>query len=82
MQVHGQKQNFDITYAASPDAPTIGPVVATQVRFGTVSVPNFGVGIATKQGFNYPLDGFMGLGFQGLNTGKLIPHDSWVSPKS
>ena len=70
MQVHGQKQNFDITYAARPDAPTIGPVVATEVKLGDVRIPNFGVGIATKAGFNYPLDGFMGLGFRGLNTGE------------
>lgn len=71
MQVHGQKQNFDITYGARPDESTTGPVVATEVRFGDVIVPNFGVGIATKGGFNnYPLDGFMGLGFQGLNTGE------------
>jgi len=81
MQINGQKQNFDITYAAKPDAPTIGPVVATEVGFGDVSVPNFGVGIATKEGFNYPLDGFMELGFQGLNTGEWIPQDSWISPK-
>lgn len=73
MQINGQKQNFDITYAAKPDAPTIGPVVSTKVKFGNVSVPDFGVGIATKEGFNYPLDGFMGLGFQGLNTGEWIP---------
>jgi len=80
MQIHGQKQNFDITYAGKPDGPTTGPVVATEVVFGDVSVPNFGVGIATQAGFNYPLDGFMGLGFQGLNTGKWILQDSSVLP--
>lgn len=73
MQRKGQKQNFGIQYAF-PSDETSGPVVETNVRLGNLSVSNFGVGIATKVGFKYPLDGFLGLGFFGQNTGEQKPH--------
>lgn len=74
MHIEGQPSWFNITYQTQANASTFGPVVATEVKLGSLSVPNFGVGVATQLAFNYPLDGFMGLGFKGLNTGtRLIP---------
>ena len=73
MQIQGQKQHFGISYAARPDRQTLGPVVATEVKLGNLSVADFGVGVATQTAFNYPLDGFLGLAFKGLNSGKCIP---------
>lgn len=55
-----------------PNARTLGPVVATNVTLGNLSVKNFGVGVATQVAFHYPLDGFLGLAFKGINTGQCV----------
>ncbi|KAL9606637.1 MAG: hypothetical protein Q9179_000223 [Wetmoreana sp. 5 TL-2023] len=68
MQSEGQPSWFNITYQTQSNASTSGPVVATEVKLGSLSVPNFGVGVATQLAFGYPLDGFMGLGFKDINT--------------
>lgn len=69
MQHEGQNAWFNVAYQAAPNSSTLGPVVATEVQLGSLTVPRFGVGVATQLGFNYPLEGFMGLAFKGLNTG-------------
>lgn len=69
MRVNNQSASFNITYQTQSNASTSGPVVATQVQLGGLIVPDYGVGVATQLAFGYPLDGFMGLAFQGLNTG-------------
>ena len=69
MHIEGQPSWFNITYQTQADASTFGPVVATEVKLGSLSIPSFGVGVATQMAFGYPLDGFMGLAFKGLNTG-------------
>ncbi|KAL8782964.1 MAG: hypothetical protein Q9213_004971 [Squamulea squamosa] len=61
-------QTFNIDYQNKPGAFIRGPVVSTKVRIGNVSVSNMSVGVATTMGFSYPLDGFVGLGFKGLNS--------------
>ncbi|KAI4246203.1 MAG: hypothetical protein LQ352_006445, partial [Teloschistes flavicans] len=68
MRVNNQSASFNITYQTQSNASTSGPVVATQVQLGGLIVPDYGVGVATQLAFGYPLDGFMGLAFQGLNT--------------
>ncbi|KAL9594608.1 MAG: hypothetical protein Q9219_006938 [cf. Caloplaca sp. 3 TL-2023] len=68
MQGDGQPSWFNITYQTQSDASTYGPVVATQVKLGNLNVPGFAVGVATHLAFGYPLDGFMGLAFKGINT--------------
>ncbi|KAL8831382.1 MAG: hypothetical protein Q9170_005317 [Blastenia crenularia] len=74
MDYNGQSAWFNITYQTQGDGSTFGPVVATEVKLGSLRVPSFGVGVATQVAFrNYPLDGFMGLGFKGLNTGAKRP---------
>ncbi|KAL8661201.1 MAG: hypothetical protein Q9202_005803 [Teloschistes flavicans] len=69
MRVNNQSASFNITYQTQSNASTSGPVVATQVQLGGLIVPDYGVGVATQLAFGYPLDGFMGLAFQALNTG-------------
>lgn len=73
MQNQGQDLNFSIQYKMSPGAQTIGTVVATKVNLGNLIMKDFGVGVATRVAFNYPLDGFLGLAFKGLNSGDLAP---------
>ena len=70
MKSNGQDQRFDIVYGISPNAQTLGPVVATNVSLGSLGVKQFGVGVATQVAFPYPLDGFLGLAFKGRNSGK------------
>lgn len=70
MRSNGKDQYFGIQYDIRPDAQTSGPVVATHVKIGNFTIEDFGVGVATRVGFNYPLDGFLGLAFKGRNSGK------------
>ena len=70
MKSRGQDLNFSIRYQMSLGAQIAGPVVATDVGLGNFSMTEFGVGVATQVGFNCPLDGFLGLAFQGHNSGK------------
>ncbi|KAL8641233.1 MAG: hypothetical protein Q9228_001932 [Teloschistes exilis] len=65
---NNQSSWFNITYQTQSNASTFGPVLATKVQLGGLSIPDFGVGVATQLAFGYPLDGFMGLAFKGLNT--------------
>ncbi|KAL9581314.1 MAG: hypothetical protein Q9212_003972 [Teloschistes hypoglaucus] len=65
---NNQSSWFNITYQTQSNASTFGPVVATEVKLGGLSISDFGVGVATQLAFGYPLDGFMGLAFKGLNT--------------
>lgn len=48
-----------------------GLVVSTKVSIGDISVPDMPVGVATELGIEYPLAGFMGLGFGAQITGLL-----------
>ncbi|KAI4196169.1 MAG: hypothetical protein LQ350_006717 [Teloschistes chrysophthalmus] len=86
---NNQSSWFNITYQTQSNASTFGPVLATEVKLGGLSIPDFGVGVATQLAFGYPLDGFMGLAFKGLNTGmrwsslkqENLANDDAVQPK-
>lgn len=86
---NNQSSWFNITYQTQSNASTFGPVLATEVQLGGLSIPDFGVGVATQLAFGYPLDGFMGLAFKGLNTGMQcsssreasLANDDAVQPK-
>ncbi|KAI4249422.1 MAG: hypothetical protein LQ352_005651 [Teloschistes flavicans] len=60
-------ETFDITYGDS-DVHTSGVGVSTTVKIGNVSVQDFTLGVATRDGYpNSIVDGIMGLGFKNLN---------------
>lgn len=65
-----QGQTFKIDYQTKPGAYIGGPVVSTEVSIGELSVRKMSVGFATEVGIGYPLDGFLGLGFKGINSGE------------
>ena len=71
MHNDGKSEQFNIMYNMAPGAQTSGPVVSTGVELGNLSISNYGVGVATKMAFNYPLDGIVGLGFKAQNTGEV-----------
>lgn len=47
-------------------------MVTTKVTIGELIVPDMPIGVATHMGLSYPLDGFLGLGFMGINSGGLF----------
>ncbi|KAL8706835.1 MAG: hypothetical protein Q9225_007905, partial [Loekoesia sp. 1 TL-2023] len=71
-------QTFSIDYQATQGLYVRGPVVSTEVAIGGVSVPNMPVGLAAEMDFGYPLDGFLGLGFQGINTVRPTPQPTFM----
>lgn len=65
-------EKFNITYGHS-DAYVSGVAVSTTVKLGHLSVKDFTLGVATKNGYaDKVTDGIMGLGFKNQNESKAL----------
>lgn len=63
-------ETFNLTYGTS-DAQVSGVGLSTTVTIENLSVEDYILGVATKNGYaDTSMDGIMGLGFKGLNRSK------------